>query len=124
MDVGGSPKSLCDIGVEAKVICGGTPTKPDPTLIKAVANALQWAERLKAGAQIKDLAAEAGTTDGPIRRSLKLGFLSPAIVEAIVAGRQPPTLTLAALLRARIPLDWDAQKRALGFAAPTNGQSV
>jgi hypothetical protein len=38
----------------------------------------------------------------------------------IVAGRQPPELTAQALRTGRfdIPVDWVAQKRALGFSPP------
>ena len=48
------------------------------------------------------------------------GVSRPEMVERIVAGRQPPELTAQALGTGRfdIPLDWAAQKRALGFAQP------
>jgi hypothetical protein len=41
-------------------------------------------------------------------------------VERIVAGRQPPELTARALQAGRvdIPVDWAAQKRALGLSQP------
>ena len=45
-----------------------------------------------------------------------LGCLAPDIVTAIVEGRQPATLTAAALLAAELPLCWSAQRQLLGFA--------
>ena len=43
-----------------------------------------------------------------------LFFLAPAIVESIVEGRQPTTLTAEALTRRiEIPLSWCSQRTAL-----------
>jgi len=46
-----------------------------------------------------------------------VAFLAPEMVEGIAAARQPPELTTQALRAGRfdIPVDWAAQKRALGF---------
>jgi hypothetical protein len=47
-----------------------------------------------------------------------LAFLAPDITEAILEGTQPIELSLDRLLSAMpLPLDWDAQRAALGFAA-------
>ena len=55
-----------------------------------------------------------------VSRLIRLAFLAPEMVERIAAGRQPPELTVQALRTGRfdIPVDWAAQKRALGFAQP------
>ena len=55
-----------------------------------------------------------------VSRLIRLAFLAPEMVERIVAGRQPPKLTAQSLQAGRfdIPVDWAAQKRALGFAQP------
>jgi hypothetical protein len=46
----------------------------------------------------------------------RLAFLSPRIVEAIVAGHHPPELTAKALTeRIEIPLLWSEQERAVGI---------
>jgi hypothetical protein len=46
---------------------------------------------------------------GFIRRLLRLGFLSPSVVEAIVDGRQPPDLTVIGLTRrVDLPVLWSA----------------
>ena len=48
-------------------------------------------------------------------RHLPLACLSPAIIDAILDGRQPIELTTWDLLnRIEIPLDWDDQARRLG----------
>jgi site-specific DNA recombinase len=49
---------------------------------------------------------------------LPLAFLAPAIVEAIMEGRQPVALTPRALERiGMLPCSWDDQRRRLGFPA-------
>ena len=69
---------------------GGTPPAPDATLIKAIARGHRWFEEMCA----KNLSAAAlAKTEGVsalyILRMLRLAFLSPAIVETIIEGRQP-----------------------------------
>jgi hypothetical protein len=51
-----------------------------------------------------------------------LAFLAPEIVERMVTGHQPPELTAQVLRSGRfnIPVEWAAQKRALGFAQPAS----
>jgi site-specific DNA recombinase len=54
-------------------------------------------------------------SDRYVRRLTRLAFLAPEIVEAIVAGNQPPELTAEALAeRIDLPLLWTAQEQALG----------
>ena len=54
---------------------------------------------------------------GRIRRdpSLIFALLAHDIQQAILAGSQPQQLNLAKLMAKQLPLDWDAQRRALGF---------
>ena len=61
-----------------------------------------------------EIAQRFGLSDAHVRRLLRLSYLAPAIVEAIVEGRQPRILTVKLLLRA-IPLDWADQRTAFGF---------
>ena len=44
-------------------------------------------------------------------RLMRLNFLAPYIVVAILNGRQP-----VALPATRLPLDWSEQRKVLGFA--------
>jgi hypothetical protein len=48
---------------------------------------------------------------------IRLAFLAPEIVEAIIEGNHPPDLTAQTLITRRIelPLSWQAQKTALQF---------
>lgn len=85
------------------------------SLIKAIAQAHTWYEKLLGGQVTQvDIASQLGITDGYVSRLLQLAFLAPNIAEAILEGRQPSDLTLKTLL-ANIPIDWNAQRKALGI---------
>jgi hypothetical protein len=48
---------------------------------------------------------------------IRIGWLAPDIVSAIIDGRQPIGLTGRRLLRAlNLPIDWAEQRAFLGFA--------
>tara|TARA_B100000949_G_scaffold192874_1_gene176959 strand:- start:176 stop:1846 length:1671 start_codon:yes stop_codon:yes gene_type:complete len=102
-------------GVETILVLGAETPNRDETIIKAVARAHSWAEEWKAGASFSDIANKIGWTTSPLRQRLKLAFLSPAIVQAILEGRQPVDLSLEKLLRTDLPLDWDRQAEVFGF---------
>jgi DNA invertase Pin-like site-specific DNA recombinase len=66
---------------------------------------------------VRDLAEREGMDKGEVSRVLPLAFLAPDIAEAILDGRQPPELTASRLKRLRnLPLNWEQQRRYLGFA--------
>jgi hypothetical protein len=50
-------------------------------------------------------------------RLMRLNYLAPDIVVAILNGRQPVGLTANKLMAdTRLPLEWPEQRKALGFA--------
>lgn len=51
-----------------------------------------------------------------IARVLRLNYLAPDIIAAILDGRQPPGLTRKQLIFASLPMDWAQQRALLGFA--------
>ena len=97
----------------------GTPAKTDPILLKEVARAHRCFDALVTGraSSIPAVAAREGIHDRYVSSLLPLAFLAPEIVEAIVRGTQPKDLTAKKLIRrTRLPLEWRAQKQALGFS--------
>jgi hypothetical protein len=69
-------------------------------------------------ATIEDIAAGEGFGATYAGRLLRLTSLAPDIVVSILGGRQPPELTANALMaNTRLPLEWSAQRAALGFPA-------
>lgn len=92
----------------------------DAVLIKAVARAHLWFDRLKSGsaASVREIAKEERVTGSYVSRVLRLAFLAPDIVEAILDGRHPVDLTAERLLvHQDLPWDWREQRRVLGFDA-------
>ena len=94
---------------------GERTAKPNAALIKAVARAHVWYERLLSGeaTSLRAIAREHGVTPRYVRRILRCAFLAPDLVEAILQGRQPPELTLAGLCHT-LPLDWAEQRKEIG----------
>jgi len=116
------PMQMKRRGVELRLVLDSPDARtstPDPALLKALARAQRWFDDLVCGraASLAEIAARAGVSTRYVRRLLRLAFLAPGIVEAVVEGRQPAELTAQRLLmRTALPLDWAAQKTALGFA--------
>ena len=101
------------------LILGNSGTQPrriDQALILALARARSWMRELRQSEFVKSaqIATRFGLSDAHVRRLLRLAYLAPDIVEAIVEGRQPRILTVKLLLKG-IPLDWADQRAAFGF---------
>ncbi|GIK49120.1 MAG: hypothetical protein BroJett013_18170 [Alphaproteobacteria bacterium] len=71
----------------------------DRKLVRAIALARSWADKLESGAvrSVVDLAAAQKRCIHYTNRLLPLAYLAPDLVEMIRAGRQPRTLTVSAL---------------------------
>ena len=79
-------------GVEARIVINGVSQRnPDPALVDLIARAHLYLNRLTDGSElsIAELATQLRVHRADISRTLPLAFLSPAIIEAIVTGRQP-----------------------------------
>lgn len=111
------PARLKRTGMEMRLLInGGKPAgKPDPSLVRLIAQAHQLREIFCRGnATISEMASESGLARSHFTRVLRLGFLAPDITRAILLGRQPPGLTARKLMRgAPIPIAWDEQRQAL-----------
>jgi site-specific DNA recombinase len=88
--------------------------KPVPSLIKAVARARYWYERITAGeiTSIGQLAQESGLTLRYVRRILQCATLSPQITEALLSGDHRPDLTVEELRHSVLP-SWAEQEQAI-----------
>lgn len=103
------------------VITGANPErmqKPDARLIQVIAKAQDWFGRLTSG-QVKgigELAESEGLSTSRVTRILYHAFLAPDIVRSILNGTQPPSLTLDRLkYQLPLPIDWNEQRKLLGF---------
>ena len=103
-------------GVEMKIVAGERQPMPDQAMIRALRNARRWADMLKSGTALKDIADREGFSESYVGRIIPLATLSPRIQDAIVTGRQPLDLNLETFVRARVPFDWADQERRFGLA--------
>lgn len=94
---------------------GSLPARPHVPLMKAMARAHDGYEKLLTGEvkSLRGLARQIGAHERYVSRIIRCAFLAPDIVEAILAGRQPPDLTLDKVLD-KLPMDWAEQRRVLG----------
>ena len=111
---------LCSHEMRLVVPPGGTkelPPRPNKTLIKALTRAHAWKVKLFSGQapSIDAIAKAEGVTPRYVGRILRLAFLAPDIVEAILEGSQPADLELERIMKG-IPLGWQVQRRAFGFS--------
>ncbi|MEO0398444.1 MAG: recombinase family protein [Pseudomonadota bacterium] len=95
----------------------GGKNNQNEALIKAVAQAYSWRKALGSGVYptIKDLAKQKRLSERYVWKILRLAYLSPSIVEAILDGRQPPGLSLRQINETQLSPDWRMQSEALGF---------
>ena len=82
------------------------------SLIKAIARARMWYEKLLSGdvQTFRTIAAQTGMTQRYISRILKGALLAPELVEAVLDGRQPAEMSFERLTT-NLPLAWSAQTR-------------
>lgn len=90
-----------------------------PSLIKLVTQAIAAREVLEStpATDIDALSAAMGYGRDHASDLLRISWLAPDIIQAILNGRQPDGLTRTKLIRwTALPLDWQEQRRVLGFA--------
>jgi hypothetical protein len=93
--------------------------KPDARLIKLLIRARRFNAALvrSEGVPFAALAEREGVSPSYFTRLVRLGYIAPDIIQAILDGRQPRNLTPDKLLaHSRLPLAWHDQRTALGFA--------
>jgi len=66
---------------------------------------------------LNQLGKQEGRCRTHLVRLFRISWLSPKIVNAIINGNQPRSLTRRSLLAADIPIDWSAQEKLFGLAA-------
>ena len=79
---------------------GPVRTRAEPTLLKALARAFRWQRMLDEGryASISEMAKAERIERGYLGKVLQLTLLAPAVVDAIVDGRQGTGLSLPGLM--------------------------
>jgi len=90
-------------------------------LQEALLKSLQWNEDLLTGAirSIDALIERDNLNARQVHRLRKLAFLAPDIMERIIAGDIPDTLTLERLKK-DFPIEWDSQRSHFGLSQVTH----
>ena len=116
--IGGRKEIIAPKGVESAFL---PPAQPDETLITALVQGFEWQEKLESGKadSVSGLAVKENVDPSLMGRTLRLTLLAPDIVEAILDGRQPESMTLTSL-RKPFPSEWGEQRQHWGFSGKDN----
>jgi hypothetical protein len=104
-------------GNEMRMVIQGDnlPPAPDAKLVGLVARAHLYLQHLTgtADASVTDVAAAFGVHRADVGRILPLAFLAPKVLDQIITGRQPETMSALTLARNDLPHLWADQAVAL-----------
>ncbi len=117
------PARLKRAGMETKLLIdgagGGPRGTPDRSMLRLLAQAHRYREMMleAQGRTMSDLARQAGVGRPYFCRTVRLGFLAPDVVKAVLRDRHPPELTAKrlSLLHTKLPNAWEDQISALGI---------
>ena len=84
--------------------------EPNHALIRAIVTAQAWVEEIKAGQSVSDIMQAHNIPEGMIWKRIRLAFLSPKILQAIVDGTSDRDLTIKMLTQHDLPLEWSEQE--------------
>ncbi len=87
----------------------------DSPMLVALARAFYWQQLLDDGvvASGTDIAQREGLHHSTVNELLRLTLLEPAIIQAILAGKQPRCMSLIWFQRNPLPIDWVAQREVV-----------
>lgn len=88
----------------------------DNSMVKLLVRGFRWQRMLYEGkfTSIEDLSEAEKINPSYVSRVLRLSYLSPKIVEAILDGKGPARLTMKDLMEP-FPMDWQKQATHFGF---------
>ncbi len=91
-----------------------TPEQDQP-LLKAMGRGIYWQQLLDTEAVVTtmEIAEREGVHRSTINELLRLALLAPDIIQAAYEGTLPRAVSLEAILRAKVPFDWDEQRRLI-----------
>ena len=105
-------------GVSQPVAITETPLltpEQDRPLLKAMGRGIYWQQLIDNGTVscAIEIAEREGIHRSRVSDLLRLSLLAPDIVQAAYEGRLPRAVSLEAILRAKVPLDWNEQRRMI-----------
>ncbi len=96
-------------------VAGEVTTQHDQPLLVALTRAFYWQHLLDEGVvdSGSEIARREGLHHSTVNELLRLTLLEPAIIQAILAGKQPRCMSLLWFQRNPLPTDWAAQRELL-----------
>ena len=90
-------------------------TRHDQPLLVALTRAFYWQHLLDEGLvdSGSEIARREGLHHSTVNELLRLTLFEPAIIQAILAGKQPRCMSLLWFQRDPLPTDWAAQRQIL-----------
>ena len=104
------PVTLCKRTNGTKLTWVGYKGEPNHALIRAIVTAQAWVEEIRVGRSVSDILHAQNIPEGRIWKRIRLAFLSPKILRAIVDGTTNRDLTIKMLTRHDLPLNWSEQE--------------
>ena len=94
-----------------------TPLEPDEALLRSIARARRWETQLATGerASVDDIAAAEGIEGRYVAKVIRLAWMAPDLVEALLAGERPQDLALTDLVESGLSLAWADQQTSLAL---------
>jgi hypothetical protein len=105
--------------METRLLIDGTGARrtPDHSLCRVLAQAHRYHAMVmhNGGKTMAEHAADAGVGGSYFTRVLRLSFLAPEVVKAILRDRHPIELNARKLVNdIRVPIAWDQQRALIG----------
>ena len=88
----------------------GYKAEPNHALIRAIVTAQAWVDEIKAGRSISDIMQSHKIPEGMIWKRIRLAFLSPKLLKAIVEGTTNTDLSIKMLTKHDLPVEWSEQE--------------
>ncbi|ERL98271.1 hypothetical protein HIMB11_01587, partial [Rhodobacteraceae bacterium HIMB11] len=88
----------------------GYKREPNHALIRAIVTAQAWVDEIKAGRSMSDIMQAHQIPEGMIWKRIRLAFLSPKLLQAIVEGTTNRDLSIKMLTKHDLPVEWSEQE--------------
>lgn len=113
------PHAFRKVSNRRRVLIATPKAAPPPlyALLNLIARSHQWRDRLRRGhyANLTTLAREVGFDPSYFYKLFNLVHLSPYVLDALLSGHLPPSITHAKLLQAAQEPLWERQHQLLGL---------
>jgi hypothetical protein len=94
----------------SKLTWVGYKSEPNHALIRAIVTAQAWVDEIKAGRSMSDIMQAHKIPEGMIWKRIRLAFLSPKLLHAIVGGTTNRDLSIKMLTKHDLPVEWSEQE--------------